>query len=204
MTALQPSLFELGEPRLGSLGALERTELGDGAWIDLRRHWVIHAGELFGHLLEAVQWRAEQRVMYGRLVEVPRLVCYFPEGSALPDPWLDRARAALNAHYGPADPFRTVGCCLYRGGADSVAWHGDRLGRGAVEDTRVAVVSLGARRRFLLRPRAGGPAHRLTLGSGDLLVMGGSCQRTWEHSVPKTVRPVEPRISVQFRPAGVG
>ncbi len=142
--------------------------------------------------------------MYGRKVDVPRLVSFFDDGSPLPDPLLDRAMTALNAHYGQADPFRTVGCCLYRAGGDSVAWHGDRIGRGAVEDTVVAVVSLGGRRRFLLRPKGGGPAVGYTLGAGDLLVMGGSCQRTWEHSVPKTARVVEPRISVQFRPSGVG
>jgi hypothetical protein len=44
---------------------------------------------------------------------------------------------------------------------------------------------------------------RFEVGHGDLLVMGGSCQRTWEHAVPKTSQPVGPRISVQFRPRGV-
>ncbi len=98
---------------------------------------------------------------------------------------------ALNDRYGlgPAGPLRTVGICLYRDGRDSVAWHGDRIGRRRDGDTLVAIVSLGSRRRFLLRPRGGGPSRRFELGGGDLLVMGGSCQRTWEHSVPKTSRP---------------
>jgi alkylated DNA repair dioxygenase AlkB len=55
----------------------------------------------------------------------------------------------------------------------------------------------------MLRPRGGGTALRFEVGHGDLLVMGGSCQRTWEHAVPKTSQPVGPRISVQFRPRGV-
>lgn len=68
----------------------------------------------------------------------------------------------------------------------------------------VAIVSLGAPRALLLRQRRGGSATlRFAVGHGDLLVMGGSCQRTWEHAVPKTARPVGPRISVQFRPTGV-
>lgn len=205
MRLRQPSLFEAGEVGLRPLpGWVERTDLGDGAWIELRREWVAGSGELFERLLGSVRWKADQRVMYGRKVDVPRLVSFFDDGSPLPHPLLDRAMAALNAHYGRVDPFRTVGCCLYRAGGDSVAWHGDRIGRGAAEDTVVAVVSLGGRRRFLLRPRGGGRAVGYTVGSGDLLVMGGSCQRTWEHSVPKTARDVEPRISVQFRPAGVG
>jgi alkylated DNA repair dioxygenase AlkB len=101
------------------------------------------------------------------------------------------------------EPPRTAGLCLYRDGRDSVAWHGDTTGRGSTEDTVVAIVSLGAPRALLLRPRGGGPALRHDLGHGDLLVMGGSCQRTWEHAVPKTARAAGPRISVQFRPPGV-
>jgi alkylated DNA repair dioxygenase AlkB len=65
-------------------------------------------------------------------------------------------------------------------------------------------VSFGTPRPLLLRQKGGGGSTlRYPLGHGDLIVMGGSCQRTWEHSVPKTARPVGPRVSVQFRPAGV-
>ena len=97
----------------------------------------------------------------------------------------------------------TAGLCLYRDGNDSVAWHGDTIGRSSTQDTMIAVVSLGATRVFALRPRGGGPSVRLQHSHGDLLVMGGSCQRTWEHSIPKTTRPTGPRISIQFRPYGV-
>ena len=106
------------------------------------------------------------------------------------------------------EPFTTVGLCLYRDGNDSVAWHGDTIGRSSTEDTMVAVLSLGATRVFALRPRTTGAdgrrtSVRLPQGHGDLLVMGGSCQRTWEHAVPKTARPTGPRISIQFRPRNV-
>ena len=67
----------------------------------------------------------------------------------------------------------------------------------------VAIVSVGATRTLALRPRGGGPSLRLPQQHGDLLVMGGSCQRTWEHAVPKTAVPTGPRISIQFRPRGV-
>jgi alkylated DNA repair dioxygenase AlkB len=136
---------------------------------------------------------------------VPRLVACVDEGEEPPDPILGKIRRCLNAHYADelGEPFRTIGLCLYRDGRDSVAWHGDRLGRGRVADTMVAIVSLGTPRRLLLRPAGGGPARRFDLGRGDLFVMGGSCQRTWEHSVRKTSGPVGPRISLQFRPRGV-
>jgi alkylated DNA repair dioxygenase AlkB len=84
-----------------------------------------------------------------------------------------------------------------------VAWHGDRIGRSAHEDTMIAILSVGAPRDLALRPRGGGPVLRRPLGHGDLIVMGGSCQRTWEHAVPKTNRAAGPRISVQFRTRGV-
>ena len=82
--------------------------------------------------------------------------------------------------------------CLYRDGRDSVAWHGDRIGRGRSSDTMVAIVSFGSPRPLMLRPSGGGESLRFPLGHGDLVVMGGSCQRTWEHCIPKTTKPVGP------------
>ena len=159
----------------------------------------------FGALVQGVPWRAEKRHMYDRVVDVPRLLCFYGADEPLPDPALTAARQALDAHYEAelGEPFRTAGLCLYRDGRDSVAWHGDTIGRGSREDTMVAILSLGAPRAFLLRPRGGGPSLRYEVGHGDLLVMGGSCQRTWEHAVPKTAQSVGPRLSVQFRPPGV-
>ena len=204
---MQESLLDLGEePALGALGdTVRRTPLTRGAWVDLRPGWLSGSGVVFGRLAEAVPWRAERRHMYDRVVDVPRLTCLYEEDAALPDPVLTAALQALNAHYEPelGEPFRTAGLCLYRDGRDSVAWHGDTTGRSRREDTMVAIVSLGTPRAFLLRPRGGGKSLRYEIGHGDLLVMGGSCQRTWEHAVPKSARPTGPRISVQFRPRGV-
>jgi alkylated DNA repair dioxygenase AlkB len=208
--SVQESLFDVcAEPTLGSLGgSVRRTALARGAWVDLRPGWLAGSGAVFARLAEgAVPWRAEKRHMYDKVVAVPRLLCFYGEDAPLPDPVLTAAREALNAHYGPelGEPFRTAGLCLYRDGRDSVAWHGDTIGRGRTQDTMVAILSLGTPRPLLLRPRvkAGGTSLRFELGHGDLLVMGGSCQRTWEHAVPKTSQPVGPRISVQFRPRGV-
>jgi len=205
-TALQGSLFELdAAPGLGPLtDLLVRHRLGRGAWVDLLPGWMGCADEVYDRLL-AIDWQAERRQMYERVVDVPRLLRFFGEDEALPHPTLSGALAALNAHYEPelGERFVTAGMCLYRDGHDSVAWHGDTIGRGRSEDTMVAIVSLGSSREFLLRPRGGGTTIRHRLGHGDLIVMGGSCQRTWEHAVPKTSRPVGPRISVQFRPRGV-
>ena len=206
VAALQGSLFELDtEPGLGPLADLVvRHDLGRGAWVDLLPGWLGCADEVYDRLL-GIDWHAERRQMYERVVDVPRLLRFYAEEEPLPHPTLNDARRALSQHYGPelGEPFVTAGMCLYRDGHDSVAWHGDTIGRGRSEDTMVAIVSLGSAREFLLRPRGGGATIRHRLGHGDLIVMGGSCQRTWEHAVPKTARPVGPRISVQFRPRGV-
>jgi alkylated DNA repair dioxygenase AlkB len=205
--AFQGSLLDLSEDTgLRELSSrVRRTPLARGGWLDLVPGWVTGADALFERLTTVVPWRAERRPMYDRVVDVPRLLSFYGEGEVLPDPALDQARRALDAHYGPqlGEPLCTAGLCLYRDGRDSVAWHGDTSGR-PVSETIVAILSLGTPRAFLLRPRGGGgPTLRHDVGHGDLLVMGGTCQRTWQHAIPKTARATGPRISVQFRPRGI-
>ncbi|MFG3000690.1 alpha-ketoglutarate-dependent dioxygenase AlkB [Streptomyces sp. NPDC048340] len=209
MHALQGSLFDqTDEIRLGPLSGLRRTELGfgAGAWVDHLPGWLSGADALFERLAAEVPWRAERRQMNEREVDVPRLLAFYAEGERLPHPVLTEAREALTRHYAAelGEPFATAGLCLYRDGRDSVAWHGDRTGRSSTEDTMVAIVSVGDPRDLAFRHRDGGPTLlRLPLGHGDLVVMGGSCQRTMEHAVPKSARAVGPRVSIQFRPRGV-
>jgi alkylated DNA repair dioxygenase AlkB len=201
---VQHSLFgSSGKLGIAELGAsVERRDLSEGAWIDLRPGFVTAADELFDALASTVPWREERMHMYDSTVRVPRLLARYGEGEPLPHPVLEDARSALNAHYVEelGEPFVTAGLCLYRDGNDSVAFHGDRIARESGADTMVAILSLGATRPFALRPKSGGPGMRLQLGHGDLLVMGGSCQRTWLHGIPKTTRCLGARISVQFRP----
>jgi alkylated DNA repair dioxygenase AlkB len=208
---LQPSLFEAAVeegPSFGPLtGHVRRTHLTRGAWVDHRPGWLSGADQLFAELVDTVPWRAERRQMYERLVDVPRLLAHYGERDPLPHPLVHEGRELLSDHYAPelGERFRTSGLCYYRDGRDSVAWHGDRIGRGRKEDTMVAILSLGEARKLMLRPNGGGAGRTLgfSLGHGDLLVMGGSCQRTWEHAVPKSARPCGPRISIQYRPRAV-
>ncbi|SDF94755.1 DNA-N1-methyladenine dioxygenase [Blastococcus aurantiacus] len=186
-------------------GRVQRHLLSAGAWVDHLPGWVSGSDEVLEVLLGDIGWREDTRQMYEREVVVPRLLRWYGGDETLPHPLLTEARTALNTHYGPelGEPFVSAGMCLYRDGRDSVAWHGDRLGRGRSGDTMVAIVSFGSPRPLMLRPVTGGPSLRFPLGHGDLVVMGGSCQRTWEHCIPKTTKPVGPRVSVQFRPSGV-
>ncbi|MFE9917202.1 alpha-ketoglutarate-dependent dioxygenase AlkB [Micromonospora sp. NPDC005553] len=206
--AYQPSMLDLADagPTLGPLpGQIRRHQLSRGAWVDHLPGWVRGSDTVLDTLLTEVPWRAERRTMYDAEVDVPRLLCWYDGARQLPHRVLTSARAALTEHYAPelGEPFVTAGMCLYRSGRDSVAWHGDTIGRSAHTDTVVAIVSFGSPRPLLLRPRGGGESLRFPVGHGDLIVMGGSCQRTWEHAIPKTTRPVGPRVSVQFRPHNV-
>lgn len=205
--ALQGSLLDLtDEMSLRDLGVgMTRHELTAGAWVDVRPGWLAAGDAVFSTLVHDVPWHAERRQMYDSIVDVPRLTKFYAGGEPLPHPVLDQARDALSAHYRDelGEPFVTAGLCLYRDGRDSVAWHGDRIGRSKDLDTMVAILSLGSARTLALRPRDGGKSLRFPLAHGDLVVMGGSCQRTWDHAIPKTTEPVGPRISVQFRVAGV-
>ena len=176
----QGSLFEAPPSGVRSFEGLERRQLSAGAWVDVQRNWVPAPDDAFAALVADVPWRAERRQMYDRVVDVPRLV----------------------HNYRMGEPFVTAGCCYYRDGRDSVAWHGDTIGRGRTEDTMVAIVSFGDPRKLVLRPRGGGEWIAIEMGHGDLVVMGGSCQRTWEHAVPKVAH-AGPRISVQYRPLNV-
>ncbi|HHV20710.1 MAG TPA: alpha-ketoglutarate-dependent dioxygenase AlkB [Propionibacterium sp.] len=210
MFEYQASLLDvaLPEPADGftPVARARRMWLSATAWVDRLPGWLTGSEALFDRLVDGVPWVAERRWMYSREVDVPRLTCHYDQDADLPDPMLAEARRLVSGHYEVelGEPLTSTGLCFYRSGADSVAWHGDTLGRGRTEDTVVAILSLGSARTLALRPRGGGPArYRFAAGHGDLIVMGGSCQRTWEHAVPKTARPVGPRISVQFRARGV-
>src|SRR5438552_1186254 len=194
--ALQPTLFGGAEPRLAlDLRGLRRIALTDGAWVDHLPGWLDGHEVVFDALRLTTSWRHQRRWRYEREVDVLRLVAELPAdgpGHAV----LGLARDALARHYGHR--LERISLACYRDGRDSVAWHGDRMGP-LVDDTVVAILSVGAPRRFLLRPSRGGPSRAFDLGWGDLLVMGGTCQRSWQHAVPK-VSDAEPRISIQFRP----
>jgi alkylated DNA repair dioxygenase AlkB len=189
----QPSLLAEDPPSFDpDLTGLERRDLGSGAWCDTLPAWVRGGDALFATLAGSAPWAAHERPMYDRVVVEPRLTTRAWDDPPEPVPAM---AAALSRHYGC--DLTTVSANLYRDGRDSVAWHGDRVGRRRAEAV-VAIVSLGAPRRFLLRPKGGGRSLRLTPASGDLLVLGGTCQRTWEHSVPKCAT-AGPRVSVMFR-----
>lgn len=196
-TAWTPSLFGGGEtardPEVDPAVVPRRIVLDDRSWVDLAPAWITGADAWFDAIVAQGPWNQRRRRMYDQDVMEPRLTCGWRVEEA-PDP-APAVAAALGERYGVR--FDRVACNYYRDGDDSVAWHGDRV-RFTHAAPVVAIVSLGAPRRFGLRPLAGGPSTRLTVAGGDLLVMGGRCQHEWQHTVPKWPG-AGPRVSVTFR-----
>lgn len=196
MVTLQGSLLTLGEePRIEPGAPTERVWLGSGAWVEVAPGWLRGADALFEHLAAEVPWRQGKRWMYERVVDDPRLSHWYSGTDELPHPALVAMRTALEQRCRVR--FGAVGLNYYRDGKDSVAPHRDRELKH-LDSTLIAIVTLGGQRPFHLRPLGGGAAHRLQPASGDLLIMGGTCQRLWEHGVPK-VAGADPRISVSMR-----
>lgn len=201
--AWQASLFADQDPATAVASVVadrargvDRIQLGRGAWVDHRAGWLAGSDRLFELLLARDDFTASTMRLFDREVLQPRLTAHWELDDLPRELALLRPLARdLGARYGVR--FARVGCNLYRDGRDGVAWHGDRIARDLPTAT-IAIVSLGHRRPFRLRPRGGGPSHGFELGRGDLLVMGGTCQRTWQHTVPK-VADAGPRISVTFR-----
>jgi alkylated DNA repair dioxygenase AlkB len=189
----QPSLLGDAPPSFDAgFARAERRDLGSGAWLEEVPGWARGSDALFEALLGGAPWASHERRMYDRMVVEPRLTTRQWDATTPPLPAMARA---LSERFGV--DLSVISANLYRDGHDSVAWHGDRVARTRAE-TVVAILSLGSPRRFLLRPKGGGRSLRLEPAPGDLLVLGGTCQRTWEHSVPKRAR-AGPRISVMFR-----
>lgn len=197
-TGAQSSLFASGSPEPDAeFRTLTRRALHGGAWVDHAPGWLAGADTLLGEMVDGIEWVMPDVELYGKTFTQPRLNARgvpLGDGSELGDT-IERMGTVLSARYGEA--LDRVGANLYRDGRDSVAWHGDRVLRNRPVGL-VAIVSLGEPRRFLLRPRGGGRSVVYEPGPGDLLVMGGSCQRTWQHTVPK-VRHAGLRVSITFR-----
>lgn len=171
-----------------------RLRLDAHSWVEHVPGWLTGADTLFEELLETAGWEQRERWMYAEKVTEPRLTAEYPHLDTAPA-FLRTAAAALTQHYGVV--YDRLWLNLYRDHRDSTGWHGDGASTRRRECV-VPVLSLGAPRRFLLRPTEGGASTTLRPIAGDLVVMGGRCQTDWRHCVPKQTTPAGPRISVNF------
>ncbi len=167
------------------------------------------ATRLMATLVREVAWRQDHLRMYGKEIALPRLQAWFGDPgrdytysgiSMRAEPWIPPvAELKIVAESTAQHSFNSVLCNLYRDGSDGLAWHSDdepELG----DEPVIASVNLGDARRFLLRRKdAYDRKAEVVLGAGDVLVMRGRTQQLCEHSVPKTKKPVGPRINLTFR-----
>jgi alkylated DNA repair dioxygenase AlkB len=195
VTVYQTTLLGAGKPEVDTSVPFERMWLDDQSWVDVALGWLHGADTLLDALIDGVEWQQHRRWMYERMVDDPRLSRWLGADEPVPHASLPHVRGALEARYGVS--FGGIGLNYYRDGRDSVAPHRDRELRH-LDDTLIAIVTLGARRPFLIRPKGGGKSRDISPASGDLLVMGGRTQVNWEHGVPKVKR-AGPRISVTWR-----
>ncbi|MDE0494613.1 MAG: alpha-ketoglutarate-dependent dioxygenase AlkB [Acidimicrobiaceae bacterium] len=225
----QGDLFAQGQPAVNASAAVEHLELDGRSWIEVATRWLQGGDELLEHLAAELRWTRAERPMYGQMVEEPRLGAHLRLRSVGVPTVIDEMASALGDRY--RCRFNSVWVNYYRGGRDSVAWHSDRIGIDPANAVVAIVSLGGPRRFLLrgragrhadaahtgeavaraarerseqertLRPVGGGRSRSFTLASGDLLVMGGSCQQDWEHSIPK-VASAPPRMSVTFRRTG--
>lgn len=194
---------------------MRREDLEGGGWITFEEGFVSDDEAAMAALLDELPLRQETIVIFGREVLTPRLTSWHGDPGASyaysgrrfePEPWtpgLAHLRDALEAEAGLR--FNSALANYYRDGSDSMGAHADdepELGPSP-DDVRIASISLGAPRRFVLAHRASKAKRELSLGEGSLLVMGGRLQRTHTHRVPKTKRPVGPRLNLTFRVVNV-
>ena len=189
---------------------VERIQLDDTSWVDVSRGWLDGADELFDALLTGVEWQPSRIFRFEKWIDERRLGAGWSRGRPLPHPALADIHKTLQRNYKAT--FDGFGMIQYRNAGDGQAFHRDTDMRW-LDDTVIAILTLGTRRPWLLRPRSArntttldalehgkGATHDLQPGNGDLIVMGGACQANWEHSVPYLNKlNVGIRISLQWR-----
>ena len=169
------------------------------------------AANLLRDLTEEIPWVQNKIRFYGRESLVPRLeswhgdegMSYTYSGIKMDaKPWTKNLLKIKESIEPIAKTtFNSVLINYYRDGKDRVAWHSDdekELGKNPV----IASVSFGAARKFKLRHKKykqNQLQHEVFLQNGSLLLMSGSTQHHWLHEIPRTAKPIGPRINLTFR-----
>ena len=179
-----------------SFATAKRIALDARSWVEVVPGWMSGSHILLERLTTAVPWKQHDRRLFEQTFREPRLTAEYRSLRNVPEKALNDAVRALSQHYDVV--YDSLWLNLYRDGQDSTGWHRDRFSCRRPECI-VPVLTLGATRRFLIKPRAGGTSVAFKPGSGDLIVMGGRSQEDWVHSVPKDPGVGERRISINFQ-----
>jgi len=196
---VQRQLFEIEDTWMSidkTFRTARRAALDAETWIDVVPGWMSGSRALLEQLAASAPWEQRDRRMFEQVFREPRLTAEYPDVHDAPESILADACEALSAHYGVT--YDGLWMNFYRDGNDSTGWHRDRFACRRC-DTIVPVLTLGATRRFLIKPRDGGKSIVFKPSSGDLVVMGGRAQDAWLHGVPKEPGIEERRISINFQ-----
>jgi len=187
-----------------------RTPLPPDGWALYDPSFVPGQRDLMATLVEVLPLRQEVLHIYGEARKTPRLVSWHGDPGATygysgtshtAHGWTPQL-LELRERLRPIGVFNSVLVNYYRDGDDSVGFHADNepeLGPDSPDDVLIASISLGGKRRFVLKHTGTKETREFMLGGGDLFVMGGATQKHWVHSVPKTTLPVLPRMNLTFR-----
>lgn len=169
---------------------------------------LVDADTYYAALMDHVPWQQESITLFGVSRPMPRLTCWMGAAAYAYSGLINEPRefSAVVTDIKQCverlagTRFNGVLLNLYRDGRDSMGWHADdeaSLGPAPV----IASVSLGAprRMRFKPKPHHDGAPFEMTLAHGSVLIMRGRAQADWLHAIPKTAKPVEPRINLTFR-----
>lgn len=178
-----------------SFRTAKRVELDEYSWVEIVPGWASGASVLFEQMLATVPWAEHERRMFNKVFLEPRMTAAYPDIRQISQEGLLQAMAALSDHYGVT--YDGLWMNLYRSGQDGTGWHRDYPSCRKLECI-VPVLTLGASRKFLIKPIKGGNSQTFIPSSGDLVVMGGRAQQDWVHCVPKEPGIPDARISVNF------
>tara|TARA_B100000795_G_scaffold112639_1_gene83513 strand:- start:15030 stop:15578 length:549 start_codon:yes stop_codon:yes gene_type:complete len=163
-----------------------------------------NSGLTFSLLKKQLNWKQNQLKLFGRTHNEPRLTAWFgPKYSYSSitwesSPFPEFLKMALDKVSDAADfNFNAALINYYRDGSDSMGWHSDD--EKEIDQSCIASLSFGEERRFLLRNKQGLKLKKeFLLKDNDLLLMN-NLQKNWQHSIPKTTRPLSGRINITFR-----
>lgn len=167
------------------------------------------ADSIYTELISEIPWQQDDIRLFGKTHPQPRLTALFGnEGKPYsysnikmqPHPWNSLLQKIKSQVEHVSDTiFTTVLLNKYRDGKDSNGWHADNekeLGTNPI----IASISFGAERTFQLKHNSDKDQKKsILLEHGSLLLMKGTTQHFWKHQIPKTAKPIGPRLNLTFR-----
>lgn len=155
-----------------------------------------------------LRWEHDRAFIYGKEIVTKRKIAWYADQpvsytysgyTKMALKWPDFLREIKQlAQEQCGDTFNSCLCNFYSSGDEGMSWHSDAE-KDLVEHGAIGSLTLGGERKFLFKHKTSGESVSLTLEHGSLLIMKGTTQTNWLHSLPKTKKDVEPRVSLTFR-----